>query len=146
MANLKDLIVNGSAMIAGSLSAKVLTSNYQNINYLGNTGNIALDAIHQIYMIKPTANQTVSIVESNIDPMGPTSGLAPASCPYIYTFELIVDLTSGAYTITFPSSANNVVWEGGTGPTVNLNKLYMFVFRKFGTENIWYASPQGVWY
>lgn len=135
----------------GILTTKVVNSNYQQLVHLGNTGTIALDSAHQIYFIKPTADQTISLNLTNIDPMSTTGGQSPATVPYVYTFELIIDLTGGAHTISFPahgvqqSDGFTYVYEDGNQPTPNGSYLYMYVFRRFGTEYFWYISQQGVW-
>ena len=102
-------------------------------NVSGNI-TIALTRQQMLYRIKPTANITGITLNTTA---------ANLNASYAYTFELIIDMTAGAYTVSIPDSLCK--WEGNNKPTINEQKMYMLVFRTMDAGTTWYGSLQGAW-
>ena len=92
---------------------------------------ITLSETNTIYVVKPTEATTLSFVTTN---------LRFISTKYV-TFMLVLDMTDGLQTITWPST---VQW-GNISPTMTANAKYMFSFTKPAGENVWIGNQMFSW-
>jgi len=126
--------VNGTA-VASALSnlsfAPISSITTQDITTL-NSGTIALTSGVAIYKHTPSAATTYSFSTSNLSL---TSSVA-------YTFELLVIMTSTAYTLTFPAS---LTWQDGSAPDLSATGTYYFAFRTVNAGTNWIGNLQGKW-
>lgn len=100
------------------------------VTYNANT-TVELASNTSAYTIKPTGSLTLTFSTNNLTI--PTNALT--------TFYLILDMSDGVQTITWPS---NVQW-GNITPTMNANLCYMFSFTKPYNANIWIGNQMYSW-
>lgn len=84
-----------------------------------------------VYTIKPTGAITLAFSTENLTI--PTNALT--------TFYLILDMSDGLQTVTWPS---NIQW-GNITPTMTANVHYMFAFTKPYGANIWIGNQMYSW-
>lgn len=102
---------------------------YDNVQQ--STGAVELSETNTVYTIKPTSATTISFSTTN---------LRYTSTKYV-TFMLVLDMTDGLQTITWPL---NVQW-GNISPTMTANVKYMFSFTKPAGENVWIGNQMFSW-
>lgn len=95
------------------------------------TGSVTLSETNTVYYIKPTDETTISFNTAN---------LRYANSKYV-TFMLVLDMTDGLQTITWPL---NVQW-GNISPTMTANVKYMFSFTKPAGEDVWIGNQMYSW-
>lgn len=100
-------------------------------NVIQSTGDVELVETSTVYNVKPTSATTITFNTSNLNFI---------DTKYV-TFMLVLDMTDGLQTITWP---NNVQW-GNISPTMTANVKYMFSFTKPAGENVWIGSQMFSW-
>lgn len=100
-------------------------------NVIQSTGDVELVETSTVYNVKPTSATTITFNTSNLNFI---------DTKYV-TFMLVLDMTDGLQTITWPS---NVQW-GNISPTMTANVKYMFSFTKPAGENVWIGSQMFSW-
>lgn len=100
-------------------------------NVQESTGTIELTETNTVYKITPTAATTITF---------DTTNLRFINTKYV-TFMLVLDMTNGLQTITWPV---NVQW-GNISPTMTANVKYMFSFTKPAGENVWIGNQMFSW-
>ena len=84
-----------------------------------------------VYTLKPTGAITLTFSTNNLNI--PTNAMT--------TFYLILDMTDGVQTVTWPT---NVQW-GNITPTMTANVKYMFSFMQPYNSNIWIGNQMASW-
>ena len=100
-------------------------------NVVQSTGNVELIETATVYNIKPTSSTTISFNTTN---------LRYLDTKYV-TFMLVLDMTDGLQTITWP---NTVEW-GNITPTMTANVHYMFSFTKPAGSTTWIGNQMFSW-
>lgn len=107
-----------------------LYDNGTNINYQANT-TVFLVNNTTVYNLKPTGAITLTFSTNNLNI--PTNAMT--------TFYLILDMTDGIQTVTWPT---NVQW-GNITPTITANVKCMFSFMQPYNSNIWIGNQMASW-
>lgn len=107
-----------------------LYDNGTTVSYQANT-TVFLVNNTTVYNIKPTGNIVLTFSTSNLNI--PTNAMT--------TFYLILDMTDGVQTVTWPT---NVQW-GNITPTMTANVKYMFSFMQPYNSNIWIGNQMASW-
>lgn len=113
---------------------------------------VATHTLQPILPVTYDATQTITLTNDNviykITPSGNISSMtfslssSGASATMAYTFELLVDMSSTARTIAWPS---NVTWQDNTAPDISAAGLYFFAFRTLDGGSNWLGNLQGKW-
>lgn len=115
--------------ISGKADKSVET--IQNIvTVTGGTVNLVSDKV--LYSSTPTGSTTYTFTL----PSGTVTGTQA------FTFELYVNMSTTAYSLTFP---NSVTWQGGTAPDMSSTGKYFLAFRTMDGGTTWLGNLQGVW-
>lgn len=96
-------------------------------------GTVSLSHNYSLYKSTPTAAVTYSFSTTNI---------TQATSSVAYTFELCIDFSSNAYTVTWP---NNLTWQDGEIPDISATGIYFFAFRTIDGGSTWLGNLQGKW-
>ena len=95
-------------------------------------GTITLNDSITIYPVAPSSSTTLTF---------DVSGLTLSSGDVV-TFEMLVDLTAGVQSVTFPAS---VEWVNDDAPDLSTAAQYLLVFRSFDLGTSWIGNLQGSW-
>lgn len=93
--------------------------------------SITLSETTTVYIVKPTSAETITFNTDN---------LRFIDTKYV-TFRLVLDMTDGIQTITWPS---NIQWSDSV-PSMTETKKYMFSFTKPAGENTWIGNQMFSW-
>ena len=117
-------------VVTQALTLRGLYDKISTVTYAAST-TISLDDITPVYSLKPTGATTLAFDTTNLNI--PENSLT--------TFYLILDMSDGVQTITWPL---NVQW-GNISPTMTANVCYMFSFTKPYGANIWIGNQMYSW-
>ena len=118
--------------VASAISGKADKSIETTQNIQTTTGTISLASNKSIYSITPSANTTFTFDTTNLS----------ISSTVAYTFELYVNMSSTAYSLTFPAS---VTWQDNETPDLSATGKYFLVFRTIDGGTTWLGNLQGAW-
>ena len=102
----------------------------QDIQNNGASGALSLADGISLYKITPTGATTISF-----------GGSTSATSSKAYTFELMLDMSSTAYAITWPT----VTWQDNEAPDLSEAGIYFFAFRTVDGGTTWLGNLQGKW-
>lgn len=105
-------------------------------------GVVPLSLTSSMYKLTPSSNPTISFNRANIK--------NTISSDNIYTFELCIDTTSAARTITFGNSTTGdkqttITWQDGEAPDLSEAGVYFLAFRNIAGSSTWLGNLQGKW-
>ena len=126
----KNSGVGMSGNNGGGGSMGIDAENIKEITQSGASISVELDKKFRNYMVAPSADGAVSIVNSN--------NIVDGKLSYFYLF---VDMTAGTYDLTWDSK---IEW-GNTSPTMTAMVMYMFSFQTIDGGKTWVGNQMFSW-